>query len=154
VSEAARVPPTDPDLALRQAAVTRARELALLLTQRAWRLAPAYDVLCTLAYEHVDHRSAMRLDGRDSGRMTDPDHLNGDQLSRALERWGYRGAGRRRLAGRLAELAEVAIEAAMPEHLPDTELTDREQQHVGLLSREIRRRAGALAAAASAAGRT
>jgi serine/threonine-protein kinase HipA len=130
-----------------------AKNYALLLTQRAWRLAPAYDVLCTLAYEHVDHRSAMRLDGRDGGRMTDPDHLSGDQLSRALEQWGYRGAGRRRLAGRLAELAEVAIDVATPEHLPDTELTDREQ-HVGLLSREIRRRAGALAAAASAAGRT
>jgi serine/threonine-protein kinase HipA len=128
-----------------------AKNYALLLARRAWRLAPAYDVLCTLAYEHVDHRSAMRLDGRDSGRMTDPDHLSGDQLSRALERWGYRGAGRRRLARRLAELAEVAIEVATPEHLPDTQLLDREQQHVGLLSREIRRRARALAGAAHAA---
>ena len=49
-----------------------AKNYALLLTRGAWRLAPAYDVLCTLAYENVDHRSAMRLDGRDSGRMTDP----------------------------------------------------------------------------------
>ncbi len=63
-----------------------------------------------------------RLDGRDSGRTTDPDHLGGDQLSRALERWGYRGAGRRRLARRLVELAELAIEVAKPEHLPDMQL--------------------------------
>jgi serine/threonine-protein kinase HipA len=127
------------------------KNYALLLTDGAWRLAPAYDVVCTLAYEEVDHRSAMRLDGRDSGRMTDPDHLTGDQLSRGLERWGYRGTGRRGLARRLAELAEVVIERATPEHLPDTQLTDLEQQHVRLLSREIRRRAAALAGAAKAA---
>jgi hypothetical protein len=85
--------------------------------------------------------------------MTDPDHLSGDQLSRAFERWGYRGMGRRRLARRLAELAEFAIEVATLEHLPETELSDREQQHVSLLSREIRRHAGALAGAAHAAER-
>ena len=130
-----------------------AKNYALVLTRGAWRLAPAYDVICTLAYEHVDHRSAMRLDGRDSGRMTDPDHLSGEQLRRALEQWGYRGKGRQRLARRLAELAEVAIELATPEHPPDTQLSDREQQHVRLLSREIRRRAGALAGAARAAER-
>ena len=105
----------------------------------------------TLAYEHVDHRSAMRLDGRESARMTDPDHLTGDHLTRALDGWGYKGAGRRRIARRLADLAAVVIEHANPEHLPDTQLSDREHQHVGLVSREIRRRANALASAASAA---
>jgi serine/threonine-protein kinase HipA len=130
-----------------------AKNYALLLGAEGWRLAPAYDVLCTLAYEHVDHRSAMRLDGRDSGRMTDPEYLSGEQLTRGLERWGYRGAGRRRLAGRLGELAELVIERATPEHLPAAELSDRERQHVGLMSREIQRRASALASAARSASR-
>ena len=40
------------------------------------------------------------------------------------------------------------IERATPEHLPATQLSDRERQHVGLMSREIRRRASALASAA------
>ena len=128
-----------------------AKNYSLLLTTEGWRLAPAYDVLCTLAYEHVDHRSAMRLDGRDSGRMTDPDYLNGEQLTRGLEKWGYRGAGRRRLAARLGELASLVIERATPDHVPETKLTARERQHVALLSREVRRRATALAGAARAA---
>ena len=131
-----------------------AKNYALLLGDEGWRLAPAYDVLCTLAYEHVDHRSAMRLDGRDSGRMTDPDYLSGEQLTRGLEHWGYRGVGRRRLAARLGELAELVIERATPEHLPVTQLSDRERQHVGLMSREIRRRASALASAARSAAST
>ena len=128
-----------------------AKNYALLLGDEGWRLAPAYDVLCTLAYEHVDHRSAMRLDGRDSGRTTDPDYLSGEQLTRGLERWGYRGVGRRRLAARLGELAELVIERATPEHLPVTPLSDREQQHVRLMSREVRRRASALASASKSA---
>ena len=92
----------------------------------------------------------MRLDGPDSGRMTDPAHPSGEQLARGLQQWGYRGSGRRRLAARLGELAELVVERATPEHLPDTQFNNREHQHIGLLGREIRRRATALTATARA----
>ena len=109
-----------------------AKNYALLLGDEGWRLAPAYDVLCTLAYEHVDHRSAMRLDGRDSGRTTDPDHLSGEQLTRTralgLPRHWTPAPGRpTRRAGRSRDRAR---DCRAP---PATGLGDREHQHVGLM---------------------
>jgi serine/threonine-protein kinase HipA len=50
------------------------KNYAMLLTGRSWRLAPLYDINCTLVYDKTaaDHGLAMRFDGRTSGRRPDP----------------------------------------------------------------------------------
>jgi serine/threonine-protein kinase HipA len=126
-----------------------AKNYALLLKERAWRLAPAYDVVCTLVYGQVDHGAAMRLDGQTSGRWADLDYLTSSQLSNGLHSWGYRGRSRRQIAARLVELAGRVQDCATPERLPLDELSDDEHRHVRLMSREIGRRANALRYAAS-----
>jgi len=128
-----------------------AKNYAMLLTGRAWRLAPMYDVNCTLAYEEVDHGLAMRLDGRQAGRSPSPDHLPAESLRAGLEAWGYTTTrARRRVAERFVELADRVTATKPDQVIPvDLVLSGKEQRHVTLLFREIRRRARNLRASAA-----
>lgn len=135
-----------------------AKNYAMLLTDRSWRLAPLYDINCTLVYDKtvVDHGLAMRLDGRGTGKRPDPDYLTADALTRALESWGYSTArSRRATADRLVKLADMVLNASLNRLLADgSDLTKPEQQHAQLLHREIMRRAQRLRSAAEGALKT
>jgi len=132
-----------------------AKNYAMLLTGRSWRLAPLYDINCTLAYDRAvaDHGLAMRLDGRACGRRPDPDHLSGEALTQALKSWGYNTSrARHATAERMVRLADRALHTDLDELLANgSALTDGEQQHIRLLHREVMRRARSLHAAAVAA---
>lgn len=130
------------------------KNYALLLTTRTWRLAPLYDINCTLAYAKAvaDHGLAMRFDGRTSGRWPDPDHLSGEALGRALESWGYGSRrARRATANRMVDLASLVVDTNLDELLSGGGALDAsEERHVRLMAREITRRAGNLRSTATA----
>lgn len=120
-----------------------AKNYAMVLRGRTWRLAPMYDVICTLVYDEADHGLAMRLDGKTSGRAASPDHLSASALQQALTVWGYSTArARRSVAERLVELADRVM-ATTPADLMlgNVVLTRAEERHVALMVREIHRRA-------------
>lgn len=129
-----------------------AKNYAMLLKGRTWHLAPMYDVNCTLVYEEVDHGLAMRLDGKDTGRSPDPDHLSPNALEHALTTWGYTTVrGRRNIASRMVDLADRVIDTTSHDIVPDEiQLIEDEQRHVRLMTRDIHRRAGNLRKTASA----
>lgn len=131
------------------------KNYAMLLTGRSWRLAPLFDINCTLVYDEqaADHGLAMRLDGKTSGRRPDPDHLSGESLADALYAWGYGGRrARRATAERMAALADRVLDTDLDQLLSGgSALSDDEERQAGLMRREIARRARNLRSTAAAA---
>lgn len=132
-----------------------AKNYSLLLDGRAWRLAPLYDINCTLVYEGIDHGLAMRLDGKTSGRRTPPDHLTGVALARALASWGFKTKrSLRAAAGRMQTLAERVVATDLDAVLADgPDLEPAEHHHATLVHREVLRRAANLRSTARQAGK-
>lgn len=86
-----------------------AKNVSLLHDQGATTLAPAYDVLCTAAYEQHDERMAMRI-----GREYRPARVEQRHWERFVDGAGFSRAFLRRI-GELAERAPAAARDARDE---------------------------------------